>query len=240
MQQGYVYKITSPSGRIYIGSTNNITKRWSYYKSYNCKEQIKLYRSFVKYSVENHKFEIIWTGLLDEVLSKEHEFGNLFNVLDKDKGMNLKLPKSNDKWQCTSEELKQKQKLIWLGKNHTEESKLKMSISAKGKIISKETRIKMSINNKGKILSEETKRKIGLASLGRKQTKESLEKRENSRKKTPIIQMDLEGNFIREWISAAEIARAFNKINGSHITACCKNKKHIVFGYKWKYKIKQK
>lgn len=236
MQQGYVYKITSPSNKIYIGSTNNITKRWGYYKSYNCKVQIKLYRSFIKYGVENHIFEVIWTGFINELLSKEHEFGILFNVLDKDKGLNLSLPKSNDIWQCISEELREKRKLTWKGRKHTEESKLKMSMSNKGKIISEETRIKMSINNKGKKLSDETKKKIGLASLGRKQTKESLEKRENSRKKTPIIQMDMEGNFIREWNSAADIARAFNKINGSHITACCKNKRNFAFDYKWKYK----
>jgi predicted GIY-YIG superfamily endonuclease len=30
---GYIYKITNPNGRIYIGQTKNFTKRKYYYKS---------------------------------------------------------------------------------------------------------------------------------------------------------------------------------------------------------------
>ena len=54
-----VYKITSPSSRIYVGQSINIEKRFNQYeKKQNVSEQKKLYNSFLKYGVENHIFEI--------------------------------------------------------------------------------------------------------------------------------------------------------------------------------------
>lgn len=41
-----IYKITSPSGRIYIGSSKNIRRRFYSYKNLHCKDQPKLYNSF--------------------------------------------------------------------------------------------------------------------------------------------------------------------------------------------------
>lgn len=54
-----IYKITSPSGRIYIGQSEDINRRFHQYKKLNCKKQWLLYKSFVKYGVDNHIFEII-------------------------------------------------------------------------------------------------------------------------------------------------------------------------------------
>ena len=53
-----IYKITSPSNKIYIGQTVNIIKRKSYYKKGDCKAQPKLYSSFKKYGWDNHLFEL--------------------------------------------------------------------------------------------------------------------------------------------------------------------------------------
>lgn len=108
MKIGYVYMITSPSGRIYIGSTCNISKRWGIYKRYNCKGQIKIYNSFIKYGVNNHIFEVIWTGNSEEMLNKECVLGHFYDVLNKDIGLNLKLPNCNEKLSCISEETKNK------------------------------------------------------------------------------------------------------------------------------------
>jgi group I intron endonuclease len=54
-----IYKITSPSGRIYIGQSINIKRRFKEYNSRLGKGQLLLNRSFLKYGVENHIFEII-------------------------------------------------------------------------------------------------------------------------------------------------------------------------------------
>jgi len=56
-----IYKITSPSGRIYIGQSVDINRRLSRYKnlSKQVSSSIKLYRSLLKHGPENHIFEIV-------------------------------------------------------------------------------------------------------------------------------------------------------------------------------------
>jgi hypothetical protein len=48
-----IYKITSPSGKIYIEQSINFKTRLRKYKSLHYKNQLKLYDSFLKYSFEN-------------------------------------------------------------------------------------------------------------------------------------------------------------------------------------------
>lgn len=68
-----IYKIISPSNKIYIGVTSNYRKRYNYYKNNNSEGQKKLSASFNKHGFENHTFEIIdtITGTLSQALSKE-------------------------------------------------------------------------------------------------------------------------------------------------------------------------
>jgi len=54
-----IYKLTSPSGKIYIGQSYDIEYRMRYYRSNNCKQQRKLYHSLLKYGFENHLFEVL-------------------------------------------------------------------------------------------------------------------------------------------------------------------------------------
>lgn len=50
-----IYKITSPSGKIYIGQSRDLDKRLKSYKcgSSKTKGQPKLYNSFEKYGIDN-------------------------------------------------------------------------------------------------------------------------------------------------------------------------------------------
>jgi group I intron endonuclease len=55
-----IYKITSPSGSVYIGQTlTTFQKRWSYYYRLKCGKQPKLFASLNKYGPLKHHFEII-------------------------------------------------------------------------------------------------------------------------------------------------------------------------------------
>ena len=58
--------------------------------------------------------------------------------------------------------------------------------------------------------------------------------RDNVRKgrNKPILQFDLDGNFIREWECASDVGREVQ----SHICACAKGKLSTAYGYVWKYK----
>jgi len=66
MKLGYIYKITSPTGKIYIGQTRNIHIRKNCYARLDCKKQKLLYNSLFKYGWNNHKFEVIYRTVCDE------------------------------------------------------------------------------------------------------------------------------------------------------------------------------
>lgn len=63
MKKYHLYKITSPSGRVYIGMTSNIIRRYNDYKHKRCKTQPLIYKSINKYSFEKHIFEILLSNL---------------------------------------------------------------------------------------------------------------------------------------------------------------------------------
>lgn len=54
-----IYKMVSPSGKVYIGQSRDLTNRKSRYKTLCCKNQIKLYNSLLKYGFDNHNFSVV-------------------------------------------------------------------------------------------------------------------------------------------------------------------------------------
>lgn len=64
---------------------------------------------------------------------------------------------------------------------------------------------------------------------------EANKKLVSEQKSKPIIQYDLEGNFVREWKSATQAAKELGFKNAP-ISKICKQNKGTVYGYIWKYK----
>jgi len=153
-----IYKITSPSGKVYIGQSVDIKRRFTSYKTLNkSKRQIKLYNSFVKYGVENHIFETIEECLVDFLNERERYWQEQYNVLESSKGLNLCLTSTKDKKHLHSEETRTKisesnkgEKCFWYGKTFTEKTKLKMRESRKGYKHTQESLDKMSLSQKGR------------------------------------------------------------------------------------------
>ena len=50
----------------------------------------------------------------------------------------------------------------------------------------------------------------------------------------PVLQYDLEGNFIKEWKSVTECCR--NGYNQGHVGACCRDERKTHKGFIWEYK----
>ncbi len=50
-----------------------------------------------------------------------------------------------------------------------------------------------------------------------------------------VIQLDMNGNFIKTWNGANEIMRVTG-MHQSAITRCCNQKRNYAYGYRWKYK----
>lgn len=134
-----IYKITSPSGKVYIGQSWNIRVRWINHGKNS--HTPHLFASIKKYGKDKHKFEIIHELPSDCGQSILNIYEQLYMDLYRNCGivlLNLKEGGSNGKASI--------------------ESRLKISNAMKGK----------PAHNKGKKHSEETKRKIGLAGVGKK------------------------------------------------------------------------
>lgn len=167
-----IYKITSPKNRVYIGQSIDIKKRFSGYKRLDSKAQIRLYNSFLKYGVVNHKFEIIIECDINQLNDLERFYQDLYNVLDKN-GLNCRLQGTDDRSGKSSDETCKKIGLSKKGFKHSDESKLKIGLASKGKLISEEHKLKISEAQKGnksclgKTHSDETKLKLSNAHKGK-------------------------------------------------------------------------
>jgi group I intron endonuclease len=71
MKQYYIYKITSPSGKVYIGQTKNPKSRLNEYKWKCTSKQALIYNSVIKYGYDNHIIEIFLTRYTREEVNEE-------------------------------------------------------------------------------------------------------------------------------------------------------------------------
>lgn len=156
---GYVYKITSPSGKIYVGSTNNIENRKRQYKRLKSGSQRRLLHSLLKYGWEAHNFEVICECPFELSWMAEAAYGHIFKVLGS-KGLNCKLPKDGEERSCISEETRER--LSKASKGKTRRFGFTMSRESIEKML--ETR---KVTYPGH--SEEAKERIGTATRTRGQ-----------------------------------------------------------------------
>ncbi len=142
-----IYKITSPSKKVYIGQSIDVIKRWRQYRNGHGKRQTKLNSSLQKYGIERHGFEVICQCDESELNNLEVYYIDLYQSFNSEFGLNL------------------------LGgggsQRHSEETKRKISLAHKGKKRDAETVKKMSQRMLGKKASEETKAKMRAAHKGR-------------------------------------------------------------------------
>lgn len=87
----------------------------------------------------------------------------------------------------------------------------------------------------GAIRSVETRAKVSISKTGKLKTEEHRKKIKASSKNTPILQYDLNGNFINEWYSLRDAGKALN-INVTNIANVAKNKTKSAGNFIWKYK----
>ena len=89
----YIYKIKSPSGKIYIGQTKRPSQRKSAYKYLRCVKQKMIYNSLLKYGWINHSFEIICTATSIDATNELEEF---YIKKYKDLGISLNISNGGD------------------------------------------------------------------------------------------------------------------------------------------------
>jgi group I intron endonuclease len=104
-----IYKITSPTNRIYIGQTIDFSKRKSHYKNLKRNHQIRLYNSISKYGWDSHSIELIEKCTIENLNERERYWQEFYNVLGI-KGLNCMLTKTCSKSGKHSKEVKANQR----------------------------------------------------------------------------------------------------------------------------------
>lgn len=102
-----IYKITSPSGRVYIGQSEDIKDRHYNYNSNNAKNQVKLQRSLVKYGFKNHIVDIVEECSKEDLNCRERYWQDFYDVTGR-MGLNCMLQECGEKRREWSEESKEK------------------------------------------------------------------------------------------------------------------------------------
>lgn len=172
-----VYKLTSPSNKVYIGITKQrIKKRWLNGKGY--KKCPAIFNAINKYGWESFKKEILYEGLNEEEAKVlEKQLIKQYNSFNKKYGYNLTEGGDGTCGRKFTEEQKEKLRLKHLGKTISAEQREKLRKANLGKHHSEETKRKMSNSRKGnhynlgRKLSEETKKKIGDRERGKNNPK---------------------------------------------------------------------
>jgi group I intron endonuclease len=230
-----IYKITSPSGKIYIGQTTNFSKRKSYYKNGAKPYQVRIYNSLEKYGYDAHTIEFIEECLVENLNERERYWQDFYDVIAEN-GLNCRLTATNDKSGFLSESSKNKLSIVkkkvvidgewrekfaydWSGKNHSEETKRKMSDSAKGKKKTVEHISKLPQNQKG------------YKSKPRSQEFRLNQKLFNGKSKA-IFQYDKNNVLINQFISVAEAKR---QTSIKTINSAVLGKTKTAGGFKWSY-----
>jgi group I intron endonuclease len=215
-----IYKITSPSGRVYIGQSLNIENRYNFYRLFHCKTQPLLYKSLKKYGWDNHTSEILEVCCIDDLDIKEIFYKQQFiNEWGWKKALFCEIYDRG-------------------GGPKNQETRSKMSNAKKGIKLPQEVKNKISKSHQGKSLTQETKNKMSKSRIGGIRTLETRTKMSEIRTKSPyhikpVIQIK-EGREI-EFSSQTE-ASLMTGISIGSISSCCTGRTKSAGGFIWKYK----
>ena len=215
-----IYRIVSPKGKVYVGQSLDIVKRFNQYRQLkNCKSQTKLYRSLEKYGPSKHIFEVLEECSENLLNQRERYYQDIYNVLIE--GLNCKLTTTNSRSGEQSQESNQKRSISMQGKN----SRPRPDVSERNKVV-----------HKGKKISKEHRQAISakLKGLLRSYTGVRGEKLQK-----PVLQWTADGvTLLGEWESLTQAARSVNRSAGD-IHRVLTGRGKTCANYFWTYKSKE-
>jgi hypothetical protein len=109
------------------------------------------------------------------------------------------------------------------GGGYSEGSRQKMSDSARNRNVTKEQ----------KLLSN-AKTSVTLRAMGFRPS-EQTRKASNEARRKSVLEYDLDGNFVREWISISEVVRSAGRSDTTTVSACCSGKIKSCMGKLFRY-----
>lgn len=178
-RQAFIYKITSPSGRIYIGQTLYLKSRLTMHKSLAKRSKCKLHASIKKYGWNNHVVEILEDGLFTKERLDELEIRYIAQFDCFKKGLNMTLGGDGVWGYIKSDEVleRQSQKMTgeknpFYNKKHSPEVIEFLRQRSTGKTLSAESRKKVGDASRGNSHAigfshtDEAKKRMSIASKG--------------------------------------------------------------------------
>lgn len=231
-EQSGIYKITSPTNKIYIGQAVNLKRRLKVYQSLNAvlQTQPKIFSSIQKYGSDDHQFEILELCDVNSLDSLEQYHKQLhINLLGWEMALFCKV---NDLGSGPrSEDTIQKMKNSHIGKCHSAETKEKISKSLKGQKKTDEHIKNMSASLKGR---EAWNKGIARTEEQKKYQSEKMKGRNKGRiahNKKTVIQYTPE----MVEVSRFDSARNAHFVTGINPGPCLSGKNKISGGFIWKY-----
>lgn len=228
--KSYVYALRCPDSKIikYIGKADNPKRR---YNSHMCDKNRSPKSSWIKsLKTQNKKPELVILGVYDKSIVYNMEifwinyfknFNNLKNLTSGGEGVSK--PQSDE----TRKHISKKLTGVKKSKSHCEN----ISKAMKGHINNP-----TALNLKAYWTEQSTngywegKTRPPTSAETRKKIKENMKPN-----KKPILQLSLDGIFIKEWESIALAERELNVCSGK-ISMVCNGKRNMAFGFKWKFK----
>lgn len=244
MDNFYVYKHTSPSGKVYIGITNNIQRRWEHNgihyisKKKNGKYIHPIFaQAILKYGWKNFTHEIMLEDLsrseacyAEKYLIRWYKIHHQsYNCTDGGDGTwGLRVPISEERRKAVTEFMRTNHPMK--GRHHTFESRKKMSKSLKGRKLSDTHILHISESLKGREISEEQKNKMS------NYMKLHPERWASGKQRQEVHQYSLEGRYIASYPSAYDAAiNISGKNNAGCIRSCIYGESTSALGYIWSY-----
>lgn len=227
----YVYKHTFPNGKIYIGITYDIEKRWRNGNGYQ--HQNKLNNAILKYGWNNIKHEILHDNFTKkQAEEKEKYYINLYKSNKREYGYNIMEGGniSDNRYTFTIEDRGKISKGLkgkYKGRHFSPKSEFK-----KGHTFTKEMLDKMS---KAKIGKEPWNKGLkGVMSAWNKGLK-GLNFGKNNAASKKIVQFDKQGDYIKIFDCISDAEREICEGKNGHFGECASNKIKTARGYVWRY-----
>lgn len=226
------------NNKVYVGITSQkIASRWGKNgKNYLEKKkdgnffQPKFAKAILKYGWEGFTHTIFAEGLSrDEACLMEMTLIALYDSVEN--GYNITKGGEGTIGIVISKEGRRRMSELFKGKRMSPETEFK-----NGHTFTQEVLQKMSEAKKGKPSWNKGIKGYNAGEdnvMKRPEVRAKFKGVKNTRAKK-VIQLDMEGNFIREWDYMTQVQEELS-FNIANLTACCKGRIKSAYGYKWKY-----
>jgi group I intron endonuclease len=249
-----IYKITSPTGRVYIGQTRNVILRFRSHRNFKyCRYKSALINSFNKHGRDSHLYEIVHL-LPNDV---EQSILDIYEQLYMDCYANCNVDLLNSKQGgykgAHSEDAKTKMSekaKLYLKNNPSKireyaarinKAKEQWQKENPGYLVEKIQELKSGAKKWREKNPESVKVNIKKANDASAAIKTGMKRSLEDRKKIsegqyiPIMQFDKAGNYLKDWPSIKAAANVIG-LHNSTIVHCLKGKQKTAGGFTWRYK----